>query len=405
MTIRLALFAASPVHYQAPLYRRIAAVPGIEFEAIFASDQGVRPYDGGFGRQIMWDGDLLDGYRHRFLRRARHNGSAEGLLALRDLDVFRVVRRGRYDVLWLDGYHTLTHLLASLAQRSKGCGLLYREEQTLLHERPLVRRMVKQAVLPFYFRGAGGLYIGRNNLEWFESHGFTSDRLFFTPYCVDNERLEAQANRLRPRKAELVSSFGLDNGKPVILTVCRLVAKKQVGRLIDAFAAVRTQFPCSLLVVGSGPEETLLRRQAQTLELTDVAFAGFLNQDEVGRAYAAADIFVLPSRIHETFGLVVNEAMNFGLPIVVSDKVGCGVDLVHPGENGFVFDSSSTGQLTNRLLDLLRDQDMRRRMGERSAQIIAKWNYEAVVKGLLEGVSWASRRADTDALRARGGAR
>lgn len=386
--IRLGCFAGSPVHYRVPLYRRIAATSGIDLEVIFASDRGVRPYDGGFGREIVWDDDLLEGYRWRFLRRSTLNDSANGLLAYRDLDVFSVVRAGDYDILWLNGYHTLTHALASLAQRSRRRPLLFLEEQTLLNKRHPFKTAVKKLALPLYFRGAGGLYISQNNLRWFEEYDFPSDSLFFMPYCVDNEKLVAQASLLRPAKDELVSTFGLPPDQPVVLTVCRLIEEKQVERLVDAFAMARARHRCSLLIVGSGPEEAHLRRRVDSLGLPNVTFAGFLNQREIARAYASADVFVLPSR-NETFGLVVNEAMNFRLPIIVSDKVGCAPDLVHVGDNGFVFPWDRTDDLAACLIELVRSPELRERMGRHSEEAVAAWSYDSATAGLVQALEWA----------------
>src|SRR3990172_7079616 len=90
-----------------------------------------------------------------------------------------------------------------------------------------------------------------------------------------------------------------------------------------------------------------------------VRIAGFLNQSELPAAYAAADVFVLPSAFHETWGLVVNEAMNFDLPVVVSDKVGCGADLIEPGRNGFIVPHDDTAQLAEAIGRLVGDAEMR----------------------------------------------
>ncbi len=312
-------------------------------------------------------------------------------MSLCDTDVFQIVRRAKYDVLWVHGYHTATHLLASMAQRSVGGALLFREEQTLLHRRSVGKAALKTVLLPHYFRGAGGLYISQNNRAWFERNGFTPDRLFFMPYCVDNEKLRAQAQLLRPRKRELASAFGLRVDRPIVLTVCRLIAKKQVDRLIDALSRIRGQHDCSLLIVGSGPEQVRLETMVDRLRLSNVVFAGFINQSAICRAYAAADVFVLPSKINETFGLVVNEAMNFRLPIIVSDKVGCGPDLVRPGDNGYVFDWDSSTQLAARLGDLVSSQEVRARMGKRSEEIVSDWNYDAALGGLTKALAWVRR--------------
>ena len=156
--------------------------------------------------------------------------------------------------------------------------------------------------------------------------------------------------------------------------------------LIEAFAGVRATRRCVLLLVGAGPMEPELHRQIELREVPDVVFAGFMNQSEIARAYAASDVFVLPSAWSETWGLAVNEAMNFGLPIVVSDKVGCAADLVRPGENGFVVAHDRPSELADVLMKLVGDDRLRESLGEQSRRRIRSWTYESALVGLLSAI-------------------
>jgi len=103
-----------------------------------------------------------------------------------------------------------------------------------------------------------------------------------------------------------------------------------------------------VLMVGTGPLENELRGFVQTNNLP-VSFAGFLNQTEIPSAYAIADCLVLPSDCGETWGLVVNEAMACGIPAIVSDRVGCGPDLVEEGVTGFQFEFGNTQELAQKM--------------------------------------------------------
>ena len=123
--------------------------------------------------------------------------------------------------------------------------------------------------------------------------------------------------------------------------------------------------------------------------IPDVIFAGFLNQSQISQAYAAADVFALASGWDETWGVVVNEAMNFGLPVVVSDKVGCAADLVAHGENGYVFPHDRPDELARYLSLLITDPARRESFGRRGEGIIAPWNYAKAAEGLFAAVSVA----------------
>lgn len=391
MLIKVGLLAVSPVYYQAPLYRLLAAQPGLDFTAIFASSAGAtRPVENGYGRPVDWGVDALAGYRSIFLRRAERNPIGGGPLAVRDMHVVRHLRRERYDALILHGYHTLAHAAAALTQRALGGAVLWRTENTLLSARPSWKQAVKASALPRYFGGAYGLFIGSENRRWLERWGFPDERLFHAPYAVDNETLRAEAARLAPRRAEVRRELGVKRvDDPVIASVGRLVEKKRPLHLLEAFRELQRELPCTLLVVGSGPLEGELRGQVAREGIEDVVFTGFLDQREVARAYAAADVFALVSAFDETWGLVVNEAMNFGLPVVVSDQVGCAADLVRDGRNGFVVPWCDRAALVGALHALADSPELRERFGAESREAIGPWTYESAVRGVLDGLAAA----------------
>jgi glycosyltransferase involved in cell wall biosynthesis len=154
--------------------------------------------------------------------------------------------------------------------------------------------------------------------------------------------------------------------------------------LVEAFARVRAETPCWLLVAGDGPLRPDVEALVARLGVPDVLMPGFLNQGELPEAYAAADLFVLPSKLHETWGLVVNEAMNFGLPVIVSDKVGCGEDLVSRRRNGFVVPHGSSAALAGAIATLVRDPSLRERFGAESRRIIDRYSIRAAADGIVE---------------------
>ena len=390
MKIKLGFFAASPVFYQAPLYRRLALDPRLDFTAIFASSGGAtRPFDGGYGRPVEWGVDALKGYRSVFLRRAERNPIGGGIFGLRDLDIAPLLVRERFEVLIIHGYHTATHIVAALTQRALGGARVFREEQTLLSRRPRWKTAIKTVGLRAHFGGAYALFVGTENRRWFLHWGFPDERLFHTPYSVDNEALQGAAQDLARQRQTLRAELGIsEDAGPVILTVCRLIPGKRVMHLLDAFVEVRARRRCALVVVGSGLLEHELRRRIAGEKIPDVTLSGFLDQTEIARAYAAADIFALVSS-SETWGLVVNEAMNFELPIVVSDQVGCAADLVQSGRNGYVVPSGDRGALVQALDALTDSAELRNRYGRASVEIVEPWNYDQAAAGVCDVVAAA----------------
>lgn len=383
--IRLAHLAGQPAPSAIPLYRRLAADDRIEFTVLYGSSEGVRPYDDGYDSPIAWDADLLEGYDSIFLHAAdRTPGLGSHFWAARNWDVVPLVMRRQWDVLSMAGYYSATYLMAALAQRARGGALLFREEQTTLDPRSLVNVIAKQVMLRPYLGLGRGLFISTENRRWLEAHGVPKDRLFPSPYTVDNAFFQAQAAELHPRRDELRASFGISRQSgPVIATVSRLIAKKQPLLLLEAFRRARERVPCVLLVVGSGPLEAEMRDFVARESVPDVVFAGFLNRSEIARAYAAADVFTLLSREQETFGLVVAEALNFGLPIVVSDRVGCATDLVSSGHNGFVVSAHAPVSAADAFAALAGGPALRARMGAASRQRIESWDVENSARGVV----------------------
>lgn len=387
--IRLAVLAAGPIHYHTPLYRRLAADPRLDFTAIFASDAGIRPADFGYGHPVSWDVDLLEGYSSVFLRRAQKNPmSGSSALTFRDLDVAPLLVRERYDVLWLLGYNYVTHTIAAITQRTLGRALIFHEEQTLLHRRGVLKSAARSVLLRALFSQGAAIYIGTRNREWFSHFGVPPERLFFAPYTVDNDELQQKRHELIGQTSETRAAFGIGpDAGPVVLTTMRLIPKKQPLFLLEAFSRVRRQARCSLLVVGSGPLEEDMRSMVRRAGIPDVHFAGFLNRSEIPRAYACADVFALASLRDETWGLVVNEAMNFALPVLVSDKVGSAVDLVENGGNGFVASARDVDAFASRMLELVCDEELRRTLGEASLARISTWHLGVTAQGALDAVA------------------
>jgi glycosyltransferase involved in cell wall biosynthesis len=136
-----------------------------------------------------------------------------------------------------------------------------------------------------------------------------------------------------------------------------------------------------------------MRRQLEHFVLAegipDVRFSGFLNQTEISRAYAASDMLVLPSKEGETWGLVVNEAMNFSLPVIVSDKVGCAGDLVVPSENGYIFPTGHAEALADHIGRLVNDGTRRETFGCRSLRMIEDWDISRTASGVIDALGFS----------------
>jgi glycosyltransferase involved in cell wall biosynthesis len=225
------------------------------------------------------------------------------------------------------------------------------------------------------------LAIGTRNREFYTAHGVSQERIGLMPYCVDNDHFRNMAQTADTQA--LRAQLSLEAGRPIILYASKLTARKYADLLLEGYQQLPEPRPY-LLFVGDGELRPELERKVAAHKLDDVRFLGFRNQNELPGLYALADIFALPS-INETWGLVVNEAMNAGCAILVTDQVGSAVDLVQSGVNGIVVPPKDVNAIAVAISHMLHGQRYLD-MGLRSQEIIAKWGIDATVKGLSESL-------------------
>jgi glycosyltransferase involved in cell wall biosynthesis len=201
-------------------------------------------------------------------------------------------------------------------------------------------------------------------------------KAFLTRRGASPERIVLGLQVIPPEQlpAPAVDKAGLGlEGKTVVLSVCYLTPRKGVKYLVSAFQAIAGEKDV-LALVGSGPEEAVLRQMSQGD--SRIMFPGYFDGAEKSSWYAAADLFVLPT-LHDPWGIVVNEAMAFGLPIITTESAGCVPDIVKDQENGFVVPAGDENALSAALARLSKDADLRRQMGQHSRAIIADYTTEA----------------------------
>jgi glycosyltransferase involved in cell wall biosynthesis len=338
-SVRLTAVLTHPVQYYAPWFRHIAAhCPEIDLTVLYAADPTPAQRGVGFGVGLEWDTVLTDGYRCRILRptRAGESVHSDRFWGLHVAEIGAAVVDTRPDVVLLPGWHSVTLVRALVACRRARIPVLYRGDSHL-GTRPLGWRGPVWAARTRWLLGRfdGYLSVGTRAREYLRAFRVDPCRIFDAPHAVDNDGFARAAAPFQTRETRAAArrSLGLDERAFVVLFVGKLEPKKRPIDLVEAMARVRPG--ASLLVVGAGLLEPACRERAERLGVRAV-WTGFLNQSELGRVYAVADCLALPSDGSETWGLVVNEALATGLPVVVSDRVGCGPDLVTEGETGAI---------------------------------------------------------------------
>ena len=398
--VRLAYLVSHPIQYQAPLLRRIAQEPDIDLTVFFGSDFSVRGYqDEGFGVDIKWDVPLLDGYRYEFLPALHDNGTQTVTTPLNHGILSRL--RGQsgsppFDVLWVHGYAMVNALHGILAAKSLGIPVLLRGDMWL-KDRP--RSGTKLLLKKLFLQGLkklvdGALPVGTMNAAYWR-HYFGDDvPLFMMPYAVDNDSIQKKSVEARAGRDKLMQELNLVAGRPVILFASKLQRRKHCNDLLEAYKGVVCD--CTgpapyLLIVGDGEERAALEEKAAQSGLEGIRFCGFRNQSELPRFFDISTVFVLPAR-HEPWGLIVNEVMNAGRAVIVSDDVGCQPDLITDGVEGYVYPVGDVGALIEALKRTLDSPEAAAEMGRRALERINTWSFEEDVHALRCALAQVTRK-------------
>jgi len=399
--VRLAYLVSHPIQYQAPLLRRISQEPDIDLTVFFASNFSVRQYvDKGFGVDVKWDVPLLDGYHHEFLPSIwdkRRTGPTSQL----NYGIFSRLRGDKgtagFDALWVHGYSTLNALQAMLAAKALGIPVLLRAESRLgSKDRSVFKRAAKRI---FFGRLRGlidvALPIGTLNSDYWRHYLGEDVPQSLMPYAVDNQYFQSRSQEAVAGRDELLRELNLDASRPVILFASKLQSRKRCLDLVEAYLNLSPVDGIEphpyLVIVGDGEERAALETRVKQSGVSGVRFCGFRNQSELPRLFDLATVFVLPSR-DEPWGLIVNEVMNSGRAVIVSDDVGCQPDLITDGVEGCVFPAGNVAALTTALRNALATPETAKAMGQRGLERIQTWSYEEDIRGLRQAIAMATRR-------------
>jgi glycosyltransferase involved in cell wall biosynthesis len=376
--MRLAIVTTHPIQYYAPVFKLLAAK--IDVMVFYTwSQASLAKHDPGFGKTIQWDIDLLEGYPYQWVINNASDPGSHHFNGIDNPNLINQINHWKPDTLLVYGWAYKSHLKVMRHYKNK-ITVLFRGDSTLLDEKPGIKNLLRAVYLRRVYRHINyALYTGSNNKAYFKKYGLTDEQLIFAPHAIDNSRFAAdRADEVKALK-QLLKIYPDD---VVILFAGKLEEKKGPGLLLQAF--VNLAMPnVHLIFVGDGVLKNDLQQQASAH--LNVHFMNFQNQSYMPVMYQSCDIFCLPSKgPGETWGLAVNEAMACGKAILVSNKVGCAIDLVEPGVTGYIHEAGNGMDLKEKLAVLLsKSKPVLSLMGRASAQKIAGWDFTTQVSNIV----------------------
>ncbi|MFD1143393.1 glycosyltransferase family 4 protein [Larkinella insperata] len=296
------------------------------------------------------------------------------------------MRAYRPDVLLLTGYYDPAQIALMVLAKLSGIKVVIQTESTPVDQ---VRSGLKEWFKSRVIAMADGFFcFGTPQANYLIQLGVRPDQILVAQNAVvDNAKLRQVYEQARPTRTAKQAEQNLPPAN--FIYVGRLAAEKNLTALIDAFVQARqkagNRANWGLLLLGDGPEKGAIQAQIDRLGAQD-SVKILPNQPwyRVPQTLALADVLVLPS-LSEPWGLVVNEAMACGMPVVVSDRCGCAPDLVKNGQNGYIFDPARPEELTSCLLRFIDGHADRQAMGRVSSEIIAHFSPDTVAREMLAG--------------------
>lgn len=347
---RLAILTTHPVQYYAPLFREIAGRLDLKvFYAHRATPE--QQAEAGFGTAFSWDVDLTSGYQNRFLRNVASLPNASSYAGCDVPEISERLREGRFDSLLALGWHVKALHQGIWAAKRMGLPVMVRGDSQLGIHTSRFRRVSKRLLYPGLLRVFNVvLAVGQRNREFYRHFGYPDDRIVSSPHAVDTNVFYRGASG--DARARMRAALELPNDVSLVLFAGKLVPFKRPGDVLDAVAFLRSRgLQAEVLLAGAGMLEPELRANAERKGVP-LHMLGFVNQSRMPDVYAAADVLVLPSTGRETWGLVANEALASGRPVVLSDAVGSAPDL-GDGVVGRLFPCGDIEALARTLEDVL----------------------------------------------------
>lgn len=285
--------------------------------------------------------------------------------------IFKYIKRNAYDYIIVTSYAYYTEMAALLLLKFLGIPYYMEVDGGLIREEPLFKKLYKR----FLIKGAKGYFSPSLFTDKYLMHyGVKQSRIHRYPFTSLQDNNILLGRPTLEEKSALRDKLGITSAH-VVLGVGQFIPRKGFDLLVRA-AKTFTKDTAVYIVGGKVTQEyqDIINQE----KVNNIHFFEFMSRRELAEYYMAADVFVLPTR-EDVWGLVINEAMAYGLPVITTDMCVAGVELVSNGENGYIISSDSVNEIVNATNMILDSEDLCMTMGQRSLEIIRQYTIEKMV--------------------------
>lgn len=376
MSRRLVIITEIISPYRIPLFNALTRRGDVDFHVLFLAetDPELRQWKV-YKEEIRFSYQVLRSWRKRI---GNHN-------VLLNAGVVRALEDARAEVILCGGYNYVASWQSLFWARLRGIPFFLWSEsgvRDLRTGRPIVEFLKAE-----FLRQCNGFVVpGRSAREYLRSLKIREEIIFTAVNAVDNDLFANGGDYAHANERRLREELGLP--PRYFLFVGRLVSEKGVFELLSAYAKLEKSLreKVGLVFVGDGSCRQMLEQQASQVAPGTIKFIGFAQREQLPTYYALAKMLILPTYT-ETWGLVVNEAMACGLPIVLSQAAGCAADLVTDNWNGLVVPARNELPLTSAMRTLAIDSKLRTELGSNSRQRIAEYTPQKWSEGVARMIT------------------
>ena len=359
--------------YRIPVFNALARHSGVDLHVIFLAetDRTQREWNI-YKNEINFSYQVLPSWRRRY--------GKQSILLNRGLSTALEVAQP--DAILCGGYNYLASWQAQAWAHKQDVPFLAWVESTAIDRRgnhTLIESLKKK-----FIGGCDGFVVpGKSSAEYIRSFNISPENIYTAPNAVDIDYFAAQSKHAKANAAFYRERLQLP--ERYFLYVGRLVKQKGIFDLLQAYSLLpeKIKNEVGMAFVGDGPERSQLQERTKEFNLRNVRFPGFVQKEDLPYYYGLAEAFVLPTHT-DPWGLVVNEAMACGPPVIVTEVAGCAADLVKDQCNGFLVRPNDPIQLASALETIANDADMRAAMGQRSRALIEHYSPELCAEGIAK---------------------
>lgn len=242
----------------------------------------------------------------------------------------------------------------------------------------------REKMKKFLISGAAGYFSsGKRAKEYFEKYGAKSGKIYTHTFSTLHHDDILDTPPCNERIISLRQKLGVTDCKRIAVAVGRFIPLKRFDHLIQSWIDMPAEY--HLIVIGGGSEEDNYRNIILKNHLNNVSLEGFHSKKELYDYYQAADVLVHPTS-YDVWGLVINEAMANGLPIVVSDHCVAGLELIKNGENGFLFELDDHNTMKNYIKLIFENDELRYKMREEALATIKQYTIENMADNQIAAI-------------------